>query len=820
MTQRLLLFAVLLCASCTVNNPGNKCAVDTDCSEVELCMDGVCESACGDPCGDGEVCDPQRRACIGTDCTTGADCGPNQTCAGGRCLDSTGCTTALDCPDGQSCLDGQCFDGECSADRHCPNPLTCVDHVCIPPEGCIVGQVRCNANTVVTCLAGGQEVEELCAMGSICLETDGTGACHPVICEAGQRQCADTDTVSACNMTGTAMETVDCGPGQICADGACGAVPCEPFEIGCADDNTAYACDADGALELLPCRPDQFCEDALCRDRACVPGESRCVGDTVVTCNDDGTGVRRVYCGDQLQCDVPGGCACVNLECVPRVCVPGARRCVGNGAQACAPDGTTWLARTACGEEEACVSGSCVPTQCEQGARLCSGEVLLTCDGGWTPDDCGERGQLCEEGRCRDRACEPGAAICADGDVATRCNVRGDGVEPGTDCGDLGQSCRDGQCVDACEPGARRCEGAGVRVCLEDGITERDIPCAETQICLDGFCRAPVCVPGEPGCNGARVAECNQDGTGYLPGGEDCADRGLRCRQGTCVEGENECPVTSARAGSPEASVPLRAGVVVVPAAAALVLDGTQSTDDDTVVRVIWRRVDGPGGITLAADLDARRALVTGLRPMERYVFEAVAVDSTGVEACEAAYVEVHTVGSEQLVFHLLWDNDGDPDQEDNSGADVDLHLPKTRSGVWFEQPFDCHWNNQHPDWAPESPDQVLDDTNGRGPEIVVLDDPSPCEWYAVGVHYWRAAFGPARAHINVFNGGLLVWSRWDHALPATGAWWEAMLLHWPTGRVFATDRDFAQPRQAQRPLFSESALSSQLCGIPDDVDD
>ncbi len=821
MKQRLIVFLILWAASgCTVNNPGNSCSVDTDCSSSQLCVEGECASACEEACGDGEVCDPQTRMCIGDECTTGADCGPNLRCVTGRCVTDVACTTDVECPEGRSCLDGECVDGDCRIDGHCVGNLVCVDQACIPPEGCVVGEVRCNSNTLITCLVGGEEVQEPCAEGSVCLEADGSARCHELICEAGDRVCADVDTVTVCNSTGTQLVDEACAQGEVCTDGTCGQVPCDPFEIGCADDSTAFACDAEGQIELLPCRDDQYCEDALCRDRACAPGESRCVGDTVVTCNDAGTRVERVYCGDLPECvDVPGGCACVDTDCVPRVCVPGSRRCVGNGGQACAEDGTTWLPRQECGGEQACIEGSCVDRDCERGTSLCSGEILLRCVGVWEADDCAERGQLCEDGRCQPRACEPGAALCADGDVATRCNVRGDGVEPGTDCGDLDLNCRAGECVDACEPGARRCDGGAVRVCLEDGITEREVMCANEQICLEGFCRAPVCTPGQLGCDGARIAECNAQGTAFLPGGENCAERGLRCSEATCVEGQNECPVTSARGGSSESAVPQRGGFVVVPAGAPLELDGTESTDDDSVARVIWRRVDGPGGITLAADLDPRRAIVTQLRPVERYVFEAVAVDSTGLEACEPAYLTVHTVGDEQMVFHLIWDDD-DPNPDDNTGADVDLHLLKTRTGLWFEQPFDCHWANQHPDWAPESPDQVIDDTNGGGPEIIVLDNPSPCEWYAVGVHYWRAAFGAASAHVHVFNGGQLVWSEFDHELPTTGAWWEAMLIHWPTGRVFNTGRDFGQPRRADRPRFSAEALDSELCGIPDDLDD
>jgi hypothetical protein len=821
MKHSLILLAVLVgLGACKVNNLGNTCAVDTDCSDVELCVEGACASACEEVCDEGEVCDQESRSCIGDECTLAADCGPNERCVSGNCVDSVECTMSQDCGEGQSCIDSACIDGQCRRDGDCPGELVCVDNACIPEEGCVVGQIRCNANILITCLAGGEEIEEPCESDFVCLEGEGSARCHAIICEADERSCMDTDTTTTCNNTGTALVDEDCAPAEVCTEGVCGPLPCDPFEIGCADANTAFACDGDGEIELLPCRDDQFCEEALCRDRACTPGQSECVGDTIVTCDEAGTQVERVFCGDMPQCvDVPGGCACVDTTCIPRVCVPGSRRCVGNGSQACSEDGTTWRAREACGDDQECVAGSCVSDNCEGGESLCSGEVLLRCQGEWVADDCGDRGQLCEDGRCQPRACEPGAALCADGDVATRCNVRGDGVEPGTDCGALDLSCIGGECVESCEPGARRCDGDSVHVCLPDGLSEREVPCGDGQICLDGFCRQPVCTPGEEGCDGARVAACNDAGTGYLPGGQDCAALGLRCADAECVEGENECPVTLARAGSSEANVPLRGRVVVVPASAALELDGTESTDDDNVVRVQWRRVDGPGGITLAADLDPRRAIVTQLRPMERYLFEGVAIDSTGLEACEPDFVEVHTVGDEQLIFHLLWDSD-DPNPEDMTGDDVDLHLLKARTGLWFEQPFDCHWANQHPDWAPEAPDQVIDDVNGQGPEIIVLDNPSPCEWYALGIHYWRANFGTATAHVNVFNGGQLAWSQWDHVLGGTGAWWEAMVVQWPTGQTFTTGRDFEQPRRADRPHFSAEALDSDLCGIPEDLDE
>ena len=330
-----------------------------------------------------------------------------------------------------------------------------------------------------------------------------------------------------------------------------------------------------------------------------------------------------------------------------------------------------------------------------------------------------------------------------------------------------------------------------------------------------------LCEPGQPTCDGSRATVCDETGLGYLPQGTDCQPQGERCQRGACVDTPNQCPNTVAMAGAAAAQVPLRADFIVAPASADITLDGSASTDDSRVARVRWTLVGSPRGVQIRETGNPLVATASGLSPYEEYLFQAVAIDNEQEESCQPETVRVHTVGAETLVFHLLWDNELDPDPFDERGSDVDIHLLKARRGTWFDRETDCHWGAPAPEWEPERPRQILDDTNGRGPEIIVLDNPEPCNWYALAVHYFETeGFGSALAHLHIFRQGRLVLATTDHPLADRGAWWEPAIIHWESGRTFAIDRTFPAPRNGSRPVFSEEALASELCGIPGDLDD
>jgi len=165
-----------------------------------------------------------------------------------------------------------------------------------------------------------------------------------------------------------------------------------------------------------------------------------------------------------------------------------------------------------------------------------------------------------------------------------------------------------------------------------------------------------------------------------------------------------------------------------------------------------------------------------------------------GPDAHTSPCKDANLAPTEALYVEVTWANPGDPDQTDEgpgAGADVDLHLVHPLGQTdefngWFNQPFDCFWFNPNPNWGQANPDtdddpaQIIDDTDGCGPEAIVLKNPEADAWYNIGVYYWSdPEVGPAHATVRVWMAGELVLE--------TGP---VMLLEqelWSVGRVCPT---------------------------------
>ena len=106
-----------------------------------------------------------------------------------------------------------------------------------------------------------------------------------------------------------------------------------------------------------------------------------------------------------------------------------------------------------------------------------------------------------------------------------------------------GSGCEDDSPSDkspTCDPGAVRCNGNAVEVCLGDGSKwgpPQDCDMEET--CWEGRCVPAACDPGETFCAGDSLLTCGSDGASWeeeaCPAGWVCAFGG--CRE--CVEDEN-----------------------------------------------------------------------------------------------------------------------------------------------------------------------------------------------------------------------------------------------------------------------------------------
>ncbi|MBA2663824.1 MAG: choice-of-anchor D domain-containing protein [Bradymonadaceae bacterium] len=254
-----------------------------------------------------------------------------------------------------------------------------------------------------------------------------------------------------------------------------------------------------------------------------------------------------------------------------------------------------------------------------------------------------------------------------------------------------------------------------------------------------------------------------------------------------------------------------------------IVLDGRQSSDPDgSVVSYDWEVLEKPSGtiVTLgpvgnSTDTNRRefRLFTAGT-----YKIGLNVVDNEGFRSCEQAVVTIQAIPNQKVHIELTWTNPSDPDESDNTGSDLDLHLTKMGPGRWFLVPYDVFYNNANPGkgaiWSPESPSLDIDVTSGAGPENITLDNPEECQWYAIGVHYFREQFGTAYATVRVYINTQLVYERLHMRMSAGGQFWDVARIHWQNGQATIFDVDTLYPASlaGHAPEIIEDMKESGLC--------
>lgn len=272
-----------------------------------------------------------------------------------------------------------------------------------------------------------------------------------------------------------------------------------------------------------------------------------------------------------------------------------------------------------------------------------------------------------------------------------------------------------------------------------------------------------------------------------------------------------------------------------------VLLDGSPSIDqdgpDNVPVEYQWvitNRPEGSSSIPVESFFDPSQPS-NGGRPDDltsptaaffvdlagTYTAELRVRDNLGLnsESCgNAAVVTIISKPDEAIHVQLTWTTEGDQDQTDDSGADLDLHLLHPYAQAWGQRgavdEYDCFFLNGTPDWGQvgnvrDDPILDIDDFTGGGPENISLTDPENTEAiggpYMVGVHYYSSVdretlfdYGPSEARLRIYIRGELAWEYANSGadnddtgtkeMTATGHFWDAAEITWPDGQISTRD--------------------------------
>jgi hypothetical protein len=329
-----------------------------------------------------------------------------------------------------------------------------------------------------------------------------TGQPEPADEMAGKAGIGGSSGAAGANSGGSA----DCSSNQDCSVGVCSAGSCK--EVSCVPGTTfcgasgVWTCGPDGTPTQLAqrCSSDQFCLEksgtATCNATACFAGDPICDGTVATQCKPDGSGPK------------PGGDDCAAAK-------------------------------------QVCYSGQCRDLLCTPGQKLCDNNTLYLCsDAGSSRvvvNNCSTL-EVCDPtaGACQTKVCDPGKLGCDSTRVVT-CNASGSGyVQTGLDCATKQGVCIQGACqAQACSPSLSYCSGGDVYSCSNDGTVGTLInSCTADSHCVvygsSAYCAYYSCQPNSVGCSGNVLATCAADGSGWLPGGTDCALTSSTCIGNAC----------------------------------------------------------------------------------------------------------------------------------------------------------------------------------------------------------------------------------------------------------------------------------------------
>lgn len=265
-------------------------------------------------------------------------------------------------------------------------------------------------------------------------------------------------------------------------------------------------------------------------------------------------------------------------------------------------------------------------------------------------------------------------------------------------------------------------------------------------------------------------------------------------------------------------------------------LDGSLSSDKETEakdLKYIWSLKSAPKDSTSGIASNGDKATFF-LDLAGKYEICLSVEDSSGMKSCNTDCVTITATPRETIHIQLVWHTPGDKTIGDEDGTDLDLHFMTLPDGKWgdkgvavLQNGTDIYFKNQYAVWhvdnfGNEEPSLDIDDKDGDGPENINLNNPAPCRWYAIGVHYYLDnAFGPSYATVRSYINGKMRFEKANIPLKQTGVFKQVAWLFWDGANGYFYESDLAYDKDAawigMTPVIPESVLkraqeSSPLC--------
>ncbi|WP_168210597.1 choice-of-anchor D domain-containing protein [Persicimonas caeni] len=226
-------------------------------------------------------------------------------------------------------------------------------------------------------------------------------------------------------------------------------------------------------------------------------------------------------------------------------------------------------------------------------------------------------------------------------------------------------------------------------------------------------------------------------------------------------------------------------------------LDASLSRDPEGsgISRVEWRLAERPADSTEGLANTSGEQSSLWMQLAGTYVVELDVWNELGVKSCEPARMTLKSISDEDIHIQLVWNTPADPNETDQSGSDVDIHLLHPNANLhWNSPPWDCFWQNMEPDWgetgvAIDNPSLDIDDVDGAGPENINLDNPEVETTYNVGAYYFSDHnYGRSYVTVRIYIGGQLAYEAQRKPMD-NQEFWHVANIDWPSGEVIEVDR-------------------------------